>query len=98
MQNIQNMQNMHSVGLCMVFEQEQQLAEPDVTRPELKCAVGYNDSWRAYKHHVLAIGQQFLRHKRPRRDAHVLLGPGCCVCPIKAGGTKEDKSALVLDC
>ena len=36
------------------FEQEKQLAEPNVTHPELKSALGYPG--RAYKHHVLAIG------------------------------------------
>ena len=48
----------------MYFEQEEQLAEPDVTHPELKGALGYA-GW-AYKHHVLPIGlPHFLRHKRP---------------------------------
>ncbi len=29
-----------SVGLCMNFEQEQQLAEPDILHPQLKVAIG----------------------------------------------------------
>ncbi len=40
-------------GLSINFEQEKKLAEPDAIHLELKSAV--RDSWRADKHHVLAI-------------------------------------------
>jgi hypothetical protein len=54
---------------CTDFEQEQNLAEPDVSHPQLESAVW--DARRANKHHVLAIGlPQFLYYKWPRWDAH----------------------------
>jgi hypothetical protein len=47
------------------FEQEQNLAEPDVSHLQLESADW--DSRRVNKHHVLAIGlPQFLHYKWPR--------------------------------
>jgi hypothetical protein len=45
-----------SVSLCTEFEQEQRLANPGVSHPQLESTV--RDSRRANKHHVLVIGVQ----------------------------------------
>jgi hypothetical protein len=42
------------------FEQEQQLAKPDVVHPELKHAIRDHDAWQSDKHHVLVIGPTHL--------------------------------------
>ena len=79
-----------SVCSWTYFEQEKQLAEPKVTHPELKSALGYPG--RAYKHHVLAIGPpQCLLYKRKRGDAHVTR---VFSMPNHMGGVKDDMSRV----
>ncbi len=44
-----------SVGLCMNFEQYQQLAEPDVVHPQLNLKRAIGNSRGSDKHHALVL-------------------------------------------
>lgn len=68
---------------CTDFKQELQLAEPNVVRSELKCAIG-DTRWSTWadKHHVVTISLvQCLQNKWPQSYSHLTrMFSSCAPC------------------